>query len=149
MEEEARGVDCTGAEDGFFAGVQGEGGAGLEGYIYACYGGVGDVDAADPGVGEDGEVRSVLVAAEDRVDVCYTRAAPAAVVGVVCYGKESDAGLKVPICGNLAIEVADYGYRQGGGARFDPVFAELIAVTGVDRLDSVADVVEEAVEGLK
>lgn len=30
-EEEARGVDCAGAEDGFFAGGQGEGGAGLEG----------------------------------------------------------------------------------------------------------------------
>ena len=43
----------------------------------------------------------------------------------------------------------DYGYRQGAGARFDPVFAELVAVTGVDWLDGIADVVEEAVEDLE
>ena len=121
----------------------------MEGYIYACYGGVDDVDAADPGVGEDGEVGSVLVATEDWVDVCHARAAPAAVVGVICYGKESDARSEVPVCDNFAVEVVDYGYRQGGGARFDPVFAELVAVTGVDWLDGVADVIEETVEGLE
>ena len=121
----------------------------MEGDVYACYGGVGDIDAADPGVGEDGEVGSVLVATEDWVDVCYARATPAAVVRVVCYGKESDAGFEVPVCGDFAVEVTDYGYRQSGGARFDPVFAELVAVTGVDWLDGVADVVEEAVEGLE
>lgn len=51
VQEEAGGVDCAGAEDGFFKGCEGEGGAGLEGDIYACYGGVGNVDAADPGGG--------------------------------------------------------------------------------------------------
>ena len=121
----------------------------MEGYVYACYSGIGDVDAADPGIGEDGKVGSVLVATEDWVDVCHARAAPAAVVGVVRYGKESDAGFEVPVCGDFAVEVVDYGYRQGGGARFDPVFAELVAVTGVDWLNGVADVVEEAIEGLE
>ena len=92
MEEEARGVDCAGAEDGFFAGCQGEGGAGLQGYVYACDGGGGNVDAADPGVGEDGEIGSALGAAEDGVDVCDARAAAAAIVGVVGYGEEADTG---------------------------------------------------------
>lgn len=148
-EEEARGVDCAGAEDGFLAGGQGEGGAGLEGYVDTCHGFVADVDAADPGVGEDGEVGSVLVAAEDGVDVRHARTAPAAVVGVVSYGEESDAGFEVPVCGDLAVEVVDHGDGQGGGARFHPVFAELVAVTGMDWLDGVADFVDEAVEGFE
>lgn len=148
-EEEARGVDCAGAEDGFFAGGQGEGDAGLEGYVYACHGVVGDVDAADPGVGEDGEVGSVLVAAEDGVDVRHARAAPAAVVRVVSYGEESDAGLEVSIFGDLAVEVVDHGDGQGGGAGFHPVFAELVAVAGMDWLYGVADFVDEAVESFE
>lgn len=148
-EEEARGVDCAGAEDGFFAGGQGERGAGLEGYVYSCRGVVGDIDAVDPGVGEDGEVGSVLVAAEDGVDVRHARAAPTAVVGVVSYGEESDAGFEVPICGDLTVEVVDHGDGQGGGARFHPVFAELVAVTGMDWLYGVADFVDEAVEGFE
>ena len=81
----------------------------MEGYVYACYGGVDNVDAADPGVCEDDEVGPVLVAAEDRVDVCHARAAPAAVVGVVCYGEEPNAGFEVPICGDFTVEVVDYG----------------------------------------
>lgn len=83
----------------------------MEAYVYACYRIIGDVDAADPGVGEDGEVGSVLVATEDWVDVCHARAAPAAVIGVVCYGKESDARLQIPVCDDFAVEVVDYGYR--------------------------------------
>ena len=110
-EQEARGVDCAGAEDGFFTGGQGEGGTGLEGYIYTCYGIDSDVDAADPGVCEDGEVGSVLVATEDGVDVRHARAAPAAVVGVVSYGEESDAGFEVALCGDLAVEVVNHGDR--------------------------------------
>ena len=88
----------------------------MEGYVHACHGSIGHVDAADPGVGKDGEVGSVLVATEDRVDVCHARAAPAAVIGVVCYGKESDARFEVPVCDDFAVEVVDYRYRQGGGA---------------------------------
>lgn len=83
------------------------------------------------------------------MDVCHARAASAAVVGVVRYGEEADAGFEVPVCGDLAVEVVDYGDGQGGGARFDPVFAELVAVAGMDWLHGVADVVEEAVEGSK
>ena len=92
VEEEAGGVDCAGAEDGFFAGGEGEDGAGLQGYVYACDGGGVDVDAADPGVCEDGEVGFVLVAAENGVDISDARAAPAAVVGAVSYREESHAG---------------------------------------------------------
>ena len=83
------------------------------------------------------------------MDVCHARAAAAAVVGVVGYGEEADAGFEVPVCGDLAVEVVDYRDGQGGGARFDPVFAELVAVTGMDWLHGVADVVKEAVEGFK
>lgn len=45
------------------------------------------------------------------------------------------------------VEVVDYRYRQGSGARFDPVFAKLVAMAGMDWLHSVADVVEETIEG--
>ena len=41
----------------------------------------------------------------------------------------------------------DHRDRQGGGAGFDPVFAELVAVAGMDRLHGVANVVEEPGEG--
>ena len=91
VEEEAGGVDCAGAEDCFFAGGQGEGGAGLEGYVYACYCGLGDVDTTDPGVCKDGEIGSVLVAAEDGVDVSNARTASSSVIGAVSYGEEPDA----------------------------------------------------------
>ena len=43
------------------------------------------------------------------MDVCHARAASAAVVGVVGYGEEADAGFEVPVCGDLAVEVVDYG----------------------------------------
>ena len=50
----------------------------------------------------------MLVAAEDGVDVGDARAASAAVVRVVGYGEETDAGFEVPLCGYLAVEVVDY-----------------------------------------
>lgn len=43
----------------------------------------------------------------------------------------------------------DYGDGEGGGAGFDPVLAELVAVAGMDGLHGVADGVEEAVEGVE
>ena len=71
VQEEARGVDCTGTENGFFTGVEREFGAGLQRYIDACYGRVGHVDSRHPGVGEDRQVGSRLVAAKDGMDICY------------------------------------------------------------------------------
>ena len=71
VEEETRGVDCTRTEDGFFAGVERELRAGLQGYIDACYGQVGHVDPRHPGVGKDGQVRSRFMAAKDGMDICY------------------------------------------------------------------------------
>ena len=43
----------------------------------------------------------------------------------------------------------DDGDGQGRGAGFDPVFAELVAVAGMDWLHGVTDVVEKAVEGVE
>ena len=42
----------------------------------------------------------------------------------------------------------DNGDRQGGGAGFDPVFAELVPVARMDWLYGVADVVEKAIESV-
>lgn len=48
------------------------------------------------------------------MDVCDARATPAAIVRVISYGEEPHAGFQVPIFCNLAVEVVDYGNRQGG-----------------------------------
>ena len=41
------------------------------------------------------------------------------------------------------------GDGQGGGAGFDPVFAELVAVAGMDWLYGIANVVEKPIEGVE
>ena len=50
---------------------------------------------------------------------------------------------------DILVEVGNDGDVQSGRARFDPVLAELVAVTGVNGLDSVTQVVEQARESLK
>lgn len=81
------------------------------------------------------------------MDVCDARAASSSVVGVVSYGEETDAGFEIPLCGDLPVEIVDYGNGEGRGAGFDPVFAELVAVTRMHWLHGVADGVEESVHG--
>ena len=91
----------------------------------------------------------MLVTAKDGVDVSNARTTSSSVIGVVSYGEEPDARFQVSVSGNLTVEVVDYGDRQGGGAGFDPVFAELVAVAGMDRLNRVSDGVKEPVEGVE
>merc|ERR1712230_250707 len=50
-------------------------GAVLEGDVATLDLGAGDVELADPGVGQDGQVWPLLLAAEDRVDVGHGRTA--------------------------------------------------------------------------
>ncbi|GJC98195.1 hypothetical protein ColKHC_07021 [Colletotrichum higginsianum] len=68
QQHEARGVDGAGREDGLGAGGDGALGAVLEGEVDAGDGVAADVELGDPGVGEDGQVRALLVAAQEGVD---------------------------------------------------------------------------------
>lgn len=149
QEEQAGGVDCAGAEDGLAPWAEGALLPALQGQVDARDLVTLDVDLADPGVGKDGQVVALLVAAEDGVDVGDGGAASPAVVGVVRDGEEADAGLEGAVGADLAVEVVDDGDVEGLGARVDPVEAELVAVVLVDGLDRVAQVVEHAGEGLE
>lgn len=66
QEEQARGVDSAGAEDGFGAGGEGVLGARVQGEVYPGRCAVGDVDFAGPGIGQNGKIWSLLVAIEKR-----------------------------------------------------------------------------------
>lgn len=57
--------------------------AGLKSYIDAGDYRARNVNAADPRVCQDGEIRSWLVSAQDRMDICYACTAPVAGVRVV------------------------------------------------------------------
>lgn len=100
-------------------------------------------------LGQNGQVGSSLLAAQDRVDVGNGGAAAAAVVGVVGDGEEAGALGQLALLSNLGVEVGDDGNVHGGGAGLDPVLAELVAVARVDGLDLVAQVVNVAHDGVK
>lgn len=123
----------------------------MKGHVYAGDGGVVlfNVDIGDPGVGEDGEIGTLILAAEDRVDVCHAGAASATIVWVVGDGEEADSLFQFAVGTDLLVKVLDDGNVHCRRARLNPVLAELVSVTGVDRLNGVAEGVEHAGEGVK
>lgn len=77
------GIDCTGAENGLALGREGVLAAVLKGDINAGDLVAGSVDLADPSVGENSQVLTLLGSAKNGVDVCNRCAGSAAIVGVV------------------------------------------------------------------
>lgn len=76
-------------------------------------------------------------------------AAAAAVVRIVRNVEESNALSKLTILTDLLVEVRNDGDVHSGGASLNPVLAELVAVTSVNGLNGIAEVVQNAGEGLK
>lgn len=148
-QHEAAGVDGAGGEDDLLAGLEGHLLARLEGDVDAGGDVVFDIEAGDPGVGEDGEVGAALLAAEDGVDVGDRGGAALAVVGVVGDVEEAGALGELALGADLVVEVVNDGDVEGVGAGLDPVLAELVAVAGVDGLVGVAEVIDVAHHGLK
>lgn len=110
MEEEAGGVDCTGAEDGFLFGAEGEFGTGVEGHVDAGDGGGAvDVNTGNPSVGEDGEVRTFLGAPQDGVDIGDTGGRACACIRIIGYGEESYTLIEVALGRDFPVEVRDDG----------------------------------------
>lgn len=83
QEHETGSVDGTSAENGLALGVEGVLGAILESNVDTSDLVTLDVDLADPGVGQNGQVGSLLVTTEDGVNVSNGSTASVAVVGVV------------------------------------------------------------------
>ncbi|PSR74455.1 hypothetical protein BD289DRAFT_217930 [Coniella lustricola] len=146
QQQQARGVDGAGAQDGLGAGVDGAARAVAQGQVDAGDGVVVDVDARDPGVGQDGQVGAVLLAAQDGVDVGDRGRGAVVVVGVVRDVEEADAlGQGARLCDFLVV-VGDDGDVHGVAAGEHPVLAQLVAVARVHGLDRVAQLVHEAHE---
>ena len=112
----------------------------MKGDAYAGNGGVGDVDAADPGVCEDGKIWSPFFATEDWVNVGYAGAAAAAIVRVVGHGEEADSCFQSSGILDFFVEVMDDGDIQSCRAGFYPVSTQLITVTRVNRLYGITEV---------
>lgn len=113
QQHQTRSVDCTGAEDCLVLRVQHVLGAVLESDVDSSDLVAGNVDLADPSVGEDSQVGPLLSTAQDGVDVCNTGAAPASVVGVVRDGEETNALLQRSSLLDLLVEVVDNGDVHG------------------------------------
>lgn len=83
------------------------------------------------------------------MDVSDTGAAATTVIGVVRDGEETDTLSQFTLGADLLVEVFDDGDIHGGGASLNPVLAQLVAVTVVDGLNGVAQVVQDAGEGIE
>ena len=57
--------------------------------------------------------------------------------------------MQISVLGNILVEVVDYWDVKRRRASIDPVLAQLIAVPGMHRLNSISQIVEYASEGLK
>jgi hypothetical protein len=77
------------------------------------------------------------------------RTAATAVIWVVGHRKKANPLSQMAVGTDLPVEIIDDGDSQCSGARLDPVLAQLVAVSVVDGLDGVAQVVEHAGEGLE
>lgn len=149
VQHQSGGVDGSSTEDGLLLGLEGMLDTRLQSDIDTGHSVSADVDAGDPGVGQDSQVRALLLPAQDRVDVSDTSAVATAVVGVIRDGEETNTlGQSAPAT-DLLVEVGDNGDVHGGGARLNPVLAELVPVALVDGLERVAQIVNNTGEGLE
>jgi len=108
-----------------------------------------NVDLGDPGVGEDGQVRTLLLAAQDGVDISNTGTASAAIIGVVGDVEETDTLGQFTLVTDVIVKVLDDGDVHSTGAGLNPVLAELVLVTGVHGLNGVTQTIDQTGEGLK
>lgn len=108
-----------------------------------------NVDLVNPSVGENGQVRTLLITTEDGVDVGDTGTAAAAVIGVVGDVEEADTLGQLTGLADVIVEVLNDRDFHGARAGLDPVLAQLVTVAGMHWLDSVAQVINDAGEGLK
>jgi hypothetical protein len=143
------GIYRTAAENGFGFGGNGELLPRFESYIYALHGLGCNVDLANPSTGEDREVRTLLLPTEDGMDVCNGSRASTAIFRVIGYGEESYSLLKTARFFNLLIEVLDDWDIKGRGTGFNPIFADLVAMPWVDRLNLVTEIVYETHHSLE
>lgn len=107
------------------------------------------VHLGDPSVGENGQVRTLLIPAEDGMNVGDRGTAAATIIRIVRDVEEAHTLGQFTGVANILVEVLDDGNVHGAGTSLNPVPAELVAVAGVHRLESVAQVVNDAGEGLK
>ena len=80
------------------------------------------------------------------MNVSYARTASMASVGIVCYREETHSALNIAGFNNFPIEVVNDWDVHGGRAGLDPIFAELVPVPCVDRLDRVSEIIKDTVE---
>ena len=83
------------------------------------------------------------------MDVGHRGAGSAAIVGIVTDIEETHAFLEAAFGSDLVVKVLDDGDIKSFGAGFDPVFAELVPVSGVHGLDRVPKLVEKTGELLE
>ena len=148
-QHQTRGVDGTSAQDGLLLGAQGVLDTGLQSHVDTGDGIALHIHLGNPSVGEDGQVRTLLITAQNGVNVGDTGAAAAAVIRVVGDVEEANALGQLTLVADVVVEVLNDGNIHGAGAGLDPVLAQLVAVAGVHRLEGVAQVVNDAGEGLK
>ena len=148
-QHQTRGVDSTGTQNGLLLGAQGVLDTGLQSHVDTGDGIALHVHLGNPGVGEDGQVRTLLITAQNGVNIGDTGAAAAAVIRIVGDVEEADSLGQLTLVADVVVEVLNDGNVHGAGAGLDPVLAQLVAVAGMHRLEGVAQVVNDAGEGLK
>lgn len=123
----------------------------MKGDIYTSHRGTRwvDINAGDPGIGQDCKIGARLFTAEDGMDVGDRGAGAAAVVWIIGNGEEADALPQSTPLFDLLVEIGNDRDGEGGRAGADPVFAQLVSMASVDGLHSVAEVVKNAIEGLE
>lgn len=149
VKHQARRVDSTGAKDNFLAGLQHRFLARRQVQNDTTGNIILHQDLGDVSLGQDSQVWPPLLATQDGVDISNRGAASAAVVWVVRDVEEARALCELALFANLGVEVVNDGNVKGRGTGLNPILAQLVAVTGVDRLERVAKVVNVTSDILK
>jgi hypothetical protein len=146
---QTRSVHGAGAQNGLLLGAKSVLLARLQSDIDTSHGIALDVDLGNPSIGQDSQVRTLLVTTKNRVDVSDGSTAATAIVGVVGNVEEANTLRELTGVADVVVEVLNDRNVHGARTGLDPVLAELVTVTGVDRLHGVAQVVNDASEGLE
>ena len=83
------------------------------------------------------------------MDVRYARAATTAIIWIVRDGEKSNSGLQSPSFFDLLVEIMDDWDVQSSRTGLDPVFTQLVAVTRMNRLYSVTEIIQDTRKGLE
>ncbi|KAI6759624.1 hypothetical protein HG530_010304 [Fusarium avenaceum] len=149
MKKESRGIYCTSRQDNLLARMEGMLLAGLQGNIDSGSHIVLDNDLGNMSLRKDRQVGSSLIATENGVNVGNRSTAAVTGVGVVRDREETSALGQLALLGDFVVEVVDDGNAHGLRASLDPVLGQLVAMTAVDGVQLVAQVVDVAHNSLE